>query len=578
MPSTDLVGPLVVHVDDEIRYHNAAFRTLVGAESTADLGSRPLPSFVAPASREQLTDQFDRLRHTDTDALGLLIDLEVGAGEQIPAIAVTSRTEWNDAFALQTTFVELGHADSQWSLRETAMEQAPIGITIVDITQQEEPLIYVNDGFCALTGYDRRDVLGRNCRLLQGADTRQEPVSTMRAAIDAREATTVEVRNYRKDGTLFWNRITLSPVEDECGDVTHYLGFQVDVSPEKIYEREKTLFEKHAEASEQMLFITDAEGRIEYVNPACERLTGYTASEAVGETPLLFRATDHETALPVCFTEEVDPDEIYTDEHRNQTKTGEHYRVEQTVVPIRNDRGELTHFVAIERNVTDERLTEQILDVVDRVLRHNVRTSINIIDGYAAVLSDAPSEDEIQYATTAIREQTAALTKISDQTTMIRDLVRGHSDPQPFDLAELTALIDRARERFDGATIECSLPEESLAVKNGTLFVVALEAAIENAVVHTDQPTSVVAVDVTRRDASSVTVTIADNGPGIPDEEWKVIELGTETPLMHTQGVGLWLIYWAVTALGGTISRHANDPRGTVLELTVPVVSADQAD
>jgi sensor histidine kinase regulating citrate/malate metabolism len=69
-----------------------------------------------------------------------------------------------------------------------------------------------------------------------------------------------------------------------------------------------------------------------------------------------------------------------------------------------------------------------------------------------------------------------------------------------------------------------------------------------------------------------VSIEIADNGPGIPDSEWEIIKTGLETPLQHTSGIGLWILYWSVTAMGGTVERAANEPRGTVLTVEIPLV------
>jgi PAS domain S-box-containing protein len=106
------------------------------------------------------------------------------------------------------------------------IDQAPIGITLSDPTREDNPLVYANAAFEALTGYDFEEIDGRNCRFLQGDGTDPEAVAAMRDAIDARESVTVEVRNYRKDGTEFWNRVTIAPLEDESGTVTNFVGFQ----------------------------------------------------------------------------------------------------------------------------------------------------------------------------------------------------------------------------------------------------------------------------------------------------------------------------------------------------------------
>ena len=88
-------------------------------------------------------------------------------------------------------------------LTNTAIEDAPIRITIADMTQGDEPLVRVNDGFERLTGYAADETVGRNCRFLQGEETREEPVRRMRETIEAGESVQVTLRNYRRDGTPF---------------------------------------------------------------------------------------------------------------------------------------------------------------------------------------------------------------------------------------------------------------------------------------------------------------------------------------------------------------------------------------
>lgn len=123
------------------------------------------------------------------------------------------------------------------TVKNRAMDEAPIGITIADMTEDDEPLVYINEGFEKLTGYDSGETLGRNCRFLQGEGTNPENVSEMRAAIENNETCRVEVRNYRKDGEMFWNEVTLAPIF-EGNDVPYYLGFQQEVTLRKEYEQQ----------------------------------------------------------------------------------------------------------------------------------------------------------------------------------------------------------------------------------------------------------------------------------------------------------------------------------------------------
>jgi PAS domain S-box-containing protein len=115
-------------------------------------------------------------------------------------------------------------------LKERAMDEAPVGITIADFSLPDRPLVYVNRAFCETTGYAITEALGRNCRYLQGPDTDPESVAELRRAVDGGESTSVELLNYRRDGEEFWNRVDIAPIRNAAGEVTHYVGFQTDIT------------------------------------------------------------------------------------------------------------------------------------------------------------------------------------------------------------------------------------------------------------------------------------------------------------------------------------------------------------
>jgi len=116
------------------------------------------------------------------------------------------------------------------SLFAKAVDQSVDGITIVDAGKPDMPLIYVNAGFEKMTGYRSAEVLGKNCRFLQGEEPAQPSIGVLREAISRGENCIVILRNFRKDGTLFWNEFNISPVRDASGVVTHFIGVQKDVT------------------------------------------------------------------------------------------------------------------------------------------------------------------------------------------------------------------------------------------------------------------------------------------------------------------------------------------------------------
>jgi PAS domain S-box-containing protein len=123
-------------------------------------------------------------------------------------------------------------------LMERAMDAAPIGITVSDPDLPDNPLVYVNDSYADMTGYERSEALGRNCRFLQGQGSDPETVAAMREAVATDDPVSVELVNYRKDGTSFWNRVDIAPVRDGSGAVTHFVGFQTDITERKRAEAE----------------------------------------------------------------------------------------------------------------------------------------------------------------------------------------------------------------------------------------------------------------------------------------------------------------------------------------------------
>lgn len=137
-------------------------------------------------------------------------------------------------------------------LFRTAMAACADGIAIADATMPDMPLIYVNPAFEELTGYPAAEALGRNCRFLQGSDTDQVGLALIRAAVEKGEHCVVTLRNYRKDGSSFWNELSLSPMFGPGGKLTHYLAQLNDVSARvsadtKLLTRHKQLLTRKRE-------------------------------------------------------------------------------------------------------------------------------------------------------------------------------------------------------------------------------------------------------------------------------------------------------------------------------------------
>jgi PAS domain S-box-containing protein len=131
-----------------------------------------------------------------------------------------------------------------------AFQRTRMPIVVSDARQPDYPIVLANDAFLNLTGYTAEELLGRNCRLLQGEATSKTAVAQIRAAVDQQREATIEILNYKKNGTPFWNQLHLSPIHDEHGELAYYFASQIDITE---YRHVQTL----EEAEHRLLLEVD---------------------------------------------------------------------------------------------------------------------------------------------------------------------------------------------------------------------------------------------------------------------------------------------------------------------------------
>jgi len=561
---------------DEITECNPAASELVGY-TREELLSASLVDTIHADDRERFRSFLSRVQDVGEGSTdGLTCQTKDGEKRQLEVSAATLKKSTQSPIVLSVRDVTERKAyERELELKSQAMDEAPVGISISDPDQDDNPMVYVNEGFEALTGYSESEAVGRNCRFLQGEGTREGPVAEMRQAIDKAEPVSVELRNYRKDGSQFWSRVSIAPVRDNEGTVTSYVGFQEDISERKEREQDLQLFRQAVENAGHAVFITDREGTIEYVNPVFEDRTGYTRSEAVGRTPRILKSGKQDNEFYDRMWRTILAGEQWDAQLINRRKSGALYHVDQTVSPITNDEGKITHFVTIESDVTTQRLRKQQLEVLNRVLRHNLRNETTVIKGNATLLRDAIDDAELRAQARAIEERTTALSNLSDKARTVRALFRNQSPAEATcDITQLvTEVVDEVSDTYPDATLTTD-EHESIYARGGSLLKTALLEILENAIIYNDHSTPEVTVSIRQsiedRTGEWVKVVISDNGPGIPENEQKTIESAEETPLQHGTGLGLWIVYWAVSLLGGEVTLEDNSPRGTRVILNLP--------
>jgi PAS domain S-box-containing protein len=252
-----------------------------GAEGlVATAAEENVPACVVGGDEEPATESsVTTFTPTGPDPVARLAGVLHELAAQDPTTAVDpDLTEGNGDPTVETTPAAEGTPPST----ARVLDEASVGITVADMTQPDEPLVYVNDKFVEQTGYSREEAVGRNCRFLQGPETDSEPVEQMREAIDAGESVTVELQNYRRSGDLIWQEVSLAPIRDDDDTVTHYAGFQSDVTrrkrAERAAERHRAALSEERESLQGLLHRLD--GVVEQVTDA---VVGATDRQALGE-------------------------------------------------------------------------------------------------------------------------------------------------------------------------------------------------------------------------------------------------------------------------------------------------------
>ena len=160
-------------------------------------------------------------------------------------------------------------------LYESALAATSCGIVISDARLPQNPIIYCNAAFEKITGYSQDEVIGRNCRFLQGNQTDPEAIEKIRQSVRNGQGCEVVLQNYRKDGTLFWNDLTISPVRDADGCLTHFIGVQTDISARKQAEETRKLMQFSIDCAADAAFYICRDGSFFYVNQAASQSLGY---------------------------------------------------------------------------------------------------------------------------------------------------------------------------------------------------------------------------------------------------------------------------------------------------------------
>ncbi|WP_276272855.1 histidine kinase N-terminal 7TM domain-containing protein [Haloarcula litorea] len=244
------------------------------------------------------------------------------------------------------------------------------------------------------------------------------------------------------------------------------------------------------------------------------------------------------------------------------------------VTPLYRAYGVVSGHLVSLRDVTDRRQREQRIDVLNRLLRHNIRNEMNVVRGNADLLADSVGPEG--------RERIERIERTVDEIVDRSDKIGRVSEALESEHARpirlrtlLVPVVERTQADAPAADVSLSCPADCW-ITGGPSLTLAFEELLDNAVEHAGgDPTVAVTVEADAAD-DRVVVRVRDDGPGIAAHEREVITSGEETPLQHGSGVGLWLVKWVVRGVGGTVGFEVDD--GTVVTIDLPAAEPGRDD
>ena len=311
------------------------------------------------------------------------------------------------------------------------------------------------------------------------------------------------------------------------------------------------------------VLIADTDGTIEYVNEGFESQSGYTSEEVVGTNPRILKSGEHDEAFYEELWNTITAGDVWDGTVINSRKDGNRYVIEQTIAPVEGPNGEITQFIAVNHEITELRELEESLrqqreqlDVLNRVLRHDIRNDINVVVAWGEMLEDDVTANGQEKLNRILR----AGRHVVELTNVARDLSEtihgdGMPDLKPISLRQiLSEELEKRRETFSNTDITMSdPPDQRTHVLANELLSSVFRNLVNNAVQHnhTAQPKVIISVEEADE---SVRIRVADNGPGISDDvKESLFREGKKGLESGGTGMGLFLVDSLVESYGGNV-------------------------
>lgn len=235
---------------------------------------------------------------------------------------------------------------------------------------------YINPFFCSLYGYQAEEVIGQHVSILSGEDEPETHYLNLLKVAAEQDAWRGEDWRRRKDGSIFPASVTFSGIRDENGALIAYLDVSRDVTERKNVHDQLRQLSQVVEQSPSIVIITNTAGQIEYVNPKFCQMTGYTLAEVMGQNPNILKSGETPAKEYQQMWQSISSGQEWQGQLHNKKKNGELYWVSSHISPIKDSAGNVTHYLAIQEDITERKQTEDQLRKLSRAVEQSANTVV----------------------------------------------------------------------------------------------------------------------------------------------------------------------------------------------------------
>jgi PAS domain S-box-containing protein len=507
--------------------------------------------------------------------------------------------------ALKEDVTERKAQEEKLRLQSQAMDSAPGYILISDATLPDNPIMYANHAFEAMTGFSVEDVIGKNPRFLQGDDKNQEGLRKIRKGIKEKRPVQTLIRNYRKDGSLFWNDIRIAPVWSDAGKLTHYIGISNVVTElvaiqEKLKENERRLrmAQEYADIGTWDWNIKTGElVWSERIAP----LFGYPDGILETSYDNFLNSVHPEDRQMVADAIQncVETGRQYTIEHRCVWQDGQIRWLQENGNVTSDAAGNPSHMLGLVQDITERKNADIVLRASEENARkanrakseflssmsHELRTPLNAILGFGQLL-----ELEASLSPTTIdfiQEILKAGKNLLELINEVLDLSRiesGRMDLSPESVL-CDSLVDDCLNLVkpiaarQGVHVDKACPDTGLYVYADRVRLKQVLVNLLSNAIKYNRPDGWVHVSVAVQDGS-LRFIVEDTGQGISPEKMPELftpfnRLGAEGSEIEGTGIGLTISKRLVELMGGTIEAESQVGKGSRFWITLPQRAAE---